>query len=449
MQADKMKVAALLNWWEDMQTKKMHTGGKQPDAADLNKTIDLLLEKAIARQATDVHIEPRERRVAVRFRVDGLLQEATALPLTVLSSIVSSFKTRAGLEPAQTRTPQNASFDFKAKEFDVTVNIATMPVIGGEKVTLHMNPHFSEPATLASLGYWGKALTSIEQAVAEPHGLVVVASPDRTATSMSLLGIVHLLNSPALNVATIEDSIERQLPGVNRTQIDSDAGLNYHIGLQALLNQDPNVIMVSELRDPPTAELALRASLNGQLILGGVHADSAALGITHLLHMGVPPYLLAATLKIGTARRSVRRLCPACRQSYRPEEPELKSISHTLQTTGFGSIGTLHTLEQEAVAAGVGSTTPFSTTTNGITRLWHASPNGCSHCHYRGYTGFLGVYETLVNSDHLKNLLASSPTTATIQKLAVTEGMVPLQLDAVIKALRGLTTIEEVNRLAS
>src|SRR5581483_10435978 len=199
-----------------------------------------------------------------------------------------------------------------SNQINATIHVATMPTVTGEKIAMRLTRRLSEPATLAALGYWGDALNRLETSIAEPHGLVIAASLHRTGANMSLLGIVHLLNNPALNIATLEDPIEHQVPGVNQTQINTATGVNFNTGLQALLHQDPNVVMVSDLHDEDTVHTALQAALSGRLLIGGIHASDAAHGVVHLLNMHIEPFLIATALRLAIGQRSVRRLCPSC-----------------------------------------------------------------------------------------------------------------------------------------
>jgi type II secretory ATPase GspE/PulE/Tfp pilus assembly ATPase PilB-like protein len=450
--AAKIKAAAFLNWWEwVLQIKKMHKNVSSARLEAIDKAVNAMLEKAVVRKATDIHIEPRERTIVVRFRVDGLLEEVAKLPLPALDELADNLKMRAGLDPDETRSPQSGDFAFSSDQYDVSLQLSTMPTISGEKIVIHVSPHLSEPATLESLGFWGRMLQNIEYAVAEPHGLAVVASPNRTGTSLTLIGLVHLLSNPALNIATLEDSIEQRMPGVSQTQIDEVTGVNFSSGLVALLKQDPNVVMVSNMHESETVKVALDASLGGHLLLGGLHTGSAAQAVTQLLHMGSEPFLVATALKIAIGQRFVRRLCPVCREAYKPDANTGKVIKRLLKTSGVNSVKQLHEFELQALSEGIGGSEANSlgTTAAGITRLWRAKPDGCPRCHFTGFNGRIGVCEVLVNSDAMKKLVASMPTASAIHELAISEGMIPLQCDAFIKCLRGLTSMEEILILAN
>lgn len=434
-----------------MHIKKMHASATAAEAAAIDKTINAMIEKAVVRNATDIHVEPRDRNIVVRFRIDGWLHEIAKLPLRALPGLVKNLKERADLDPNETHAPQSGSFQFDSAQLDTALAIATMPTMTGEKIVMHITPRLSEPATLESLGYWGLMLAHIEHAVAEPHGLVIATSPNKTGTSMSLLGVAHLLNNPALNITTLEDPIERRVAGLNQTQVNAAAGIDFSTGLQALLKQDPNVVMISDMHRPDTVAVAVQASLSGHLILGGLHTDSAAHGVAHLLHMGSEPFLVATALKVALGQRFVRRLCPACRQAYKPDEPIRKDLKRFLKVCGISSVKQLHELELQAAESGIGSEhSSLSSSETGIMRLWQAHPDGCAHCRFNGYVGQVGICEVLVNSDAMKKLLVGNKASASaIQKLAIGEGMVPLQLDGLIKALRGLTALEDILPLLS
>lgn len=412
--------------------------------AAIDKTVAALIEKALARGASDVHIEPRVRNIVVRFRIDGWLQEVAKLPLPALGGLVRNLKKRGELDTSEHNAPQSGSFQFDSEQLATSVHVATMPTVTGEKITLHLARQLSEPATLEALGYWGESLRRIEMALAEPHGLVIASSTSRTGASMSLLGAVHLLNNPALNIATLEESIEHQVAGINQTQVNAAAGVNFTSGLQALLAQDPNVVMVSDLHEADTVRTAVQAALSGRLILGGLHASDAAHGVAHLLNMQVEPFLIASSLRVALGQRFVRRLCVHCREAFAPDESVRKDLRTLLHASGIKSVKELYELERAAIDAGLGDGQPLNTTDKVIIRLFRANPEGCPRCRFSGYSGQLGINEVLATSDAMKELIASKAGAAAIRKLAIQEGMIPLPLDGLIKALRGLTTLDEI-----
>lgn len=426
---------------------KIHKSKDDARSAATDKTVTAIIERALARGATDVHIEPRSRTIVVRFRIDGWLQEVTKLPLVALEDIVVNIKNRSGLDVEQQSAPQTGTFSFDSDQIKTAIHVATMPTVNGEKVALRLTRQLSEPATLGALGFWGTALTRLENSIAEPHGLAIAVSLHRTGANMSLLGVVHLLNNPALNIATLEDPIEHQVAGVNQTQINTGAGVTFNSGLQALLHQDPNVVMVSDLHEDETVQTAVQAALSGRLIIGGIHGNDAAHGIVHLLNMHVEPFLIATALKLAIGQRFVRRLCPSCAVAYAPDEATKKDLRMLLKSSGVTSVKTLHELEHGAIKHELGADIAkydANTTEKTVKRLYKANPEGCPHCNFSGYNGRLGICEVLTTTDAMKKLIAGSATTDEIRKLAIQEGMVPLALDGLVKALRGLTTIDEI-----
>lgn len=430
---------------------KIHKSKDEARSAATDKTVTAIIERALARGATDIHIEPRTRNIVVRFRIDGWLQEITKLPLIALEELVINVKKRSGLDLEQQSAPQSGSFTFGSDQVQTSIHVATMPTVNGEKIAMRLTRHLSEPATLEALGFWGDGLKRVETTIAEPHGLVVTASLHRTGATMSLLGIIHLLNNPALNIATLEDPIEHQVAGVNQTQINTAAGITFNTGLQALLHQDPNVVMVSDLHEAETVHTAVQAALSGRLLIGGIHATDATHGIAHLLNMHIEPFLVATALRLAIGQRFVRRLCPSCAQPYVPEEATKKNLQLILKGSGVTSMKMLHDLEHSAISHGLSANTTeheAGTTEKTIRRLYRAHSEGCSHCNFSGYSGRVGICEVLTSSDPMKRLIASNGGIADIRKLAVQEGMVPLALDGLIKALCGLTTLEEVLPLA-
>lgn len=426
---------------------KIHKSKDDARSAATDKTITAIIERALARGATDIHIEPRSRNIVVRFRIDGWLQEVTKLPLVALQDIVLNIKNRSSLDVEQQSAPQTGTFSFDSDQVKTAIHVATMPTVNGEKIAMRLTRQLSEPATLGALGFWGDALTSLETGIAEPHGLVIAVSLHRTGANMSLLGVVHLLNNPALNIATLEDPIEHQVAGVNQTQINTAAGVTFNSGLQALLHQDPNVVMVSDLHEDDTIQTAVQAALSGRLIIGGIHASDAAHGVVHLLNMHVEPFMIATALRLAIGQRFVRRLCPSCAKPYTPDDATKKDLRILLKSSGVTNVKVLHDLEHSAIKHEIGvdlARQEANTTEKTVKRLYRANPEGCPHCNFSGYNGRLGICEVLKSTDKMKKLIASNAATDEIRQLAIAEGMVPLALDGLVKALRGLTTLEEI-----
>jgi type IV pilus assembly protein PilB len=420
------------------------------------QTVNLIIDYGVKAGASDVHIEPRENFVLVRYRVDGILREANKLPRKVLSSLVSRIKILANLKIDEHRAPQDGRFKISVSGHIYALRVSTLPVVDGEKVVMRILDESSKPATLEELGYWGSSLTAVQHAIVQPHGMVLVTGPTGSGKSTSLFSVLSMLNSPGVNISTVEDPVEYRVIGANQTQVNPTAGMTFASGLRALLRQDPNIIMVGEIRDGETADLAVQAALTGHLVFSTLHTNDAATALPRLLDMNIEPFLIASTARIVIGQRLVRKLCPDCREPYDPDQTALNRIAKS-----FGLDATamkrLHELESQALAAGIGakdvskvnksSTTDLVTTEKTITKLWKAHEDGCENCDHSGYRGRMGIYEVLVNSPGVQQLIVASSTSEAIEKLAVQEGMITMQTDGLVKALRGQTTIEEILRV--
>jgi type II secretory ATPase GspE/PulE/Tfp pilus assembly ATPase PilB-like protein len=411
-------------------------------------TVDHILENALGRGASDVHLDPGESSVAVRLRIDGWLQAATKLPRRRYDGVVRELKRRAKLDPKVVKTAQQGSAGLTSAQGNAHLRVATMPTTGGEKIVVSIQRELGEPASLATLGYWGDSLRRLEQTIAEPHGLVLSASPDVTAASLSSLGMVHLLNNPSLDVITLEELPSSRIPGISQTEVKPAHG-SFDDYLKAALQQDPNMVMLSRLNEPGVIATALEAALSGRLLLGGVHSSSAVKAVAQLRQAYREPFMLAAALRAAVALRFVRKLCPDCRESYQPDAAEQARVKHLLRVCGVHSTNLLHELEQRAVRSGLGdhggaSGTPLSSSAQRVHNLWRASAEGCPSCRFSGYRGRTGVMEVMTISDDLRQKIAAGDLTQSLYHQALGEGMVPLPLDGFIKVLRGLTSFRQV-----
>jgi type IV pilus assembly protein PilB len=422
------------------------------------QTVNLIIDYGVKAGASDVHIEPRENFVLVRYRVDGILREANKLPRKVLSSLISRIKILANLKIDEHRAPQDGRFKISVSGHVYALRVSTLPVVDGEKVVMRILDESSKPATLEELGYWGSALTAVQHAIVQPHGLVLVTGPTGSGKSTSLFSVLSILNNPGVNISTVEDPVEYRIVGANQTQVNPTAGMTFASGLRALLRQDPNIIMVGEIRDSETADLAIQAALTGHLVFSTLHTNNAATSLPRLLDMNIEPFLIASTVRIAVAQRLVRRLCPDCRETYEPDEAILARIAKSFKLDASG-MKHLHELEAEALGAGIGakdvskvnknSTTELTTTEKTITKLWKAHEDGCDNCDHSGYRGRMGIYEILTNSPGVQQLIVTNGTSEAIEKLAMEEGMIAMQTDGLVKALRGQTTIEEILRVTA
>jgi type IV pilus assembly protein PilB len=413
------------------------------------QTVNLLLEYAVRSLASDIHIEPREEYVQVRYRIDGVLKEVNRLPRNVLGALVSRVKILANLKIDERRIPQDGRFKINVGGKRYALRVSTLPVSDGEKVVMRILNETSQAVTLDSLGFWGQSLRRIQDAMTEPNGMILITGPTGSGKSTTLFSILTLLNTPNVNISTVEDPVEYKIPGVNQTQTNAKAGMTFANGLRALLRQDPNIIMVGEIRDSETAELSIQAALTGHLVFSTLHTNNAATSLPRLLDMGIEPFLIASTIRVTVGQRLVRRLRKETRQSYAPTNEEISSILQMfgLREANAQSFKFIHDLEKAAAAAGVGGDTPLSTDESGIKTLWKADDKDDENGALAGYKGRLGIYETLTNTQPIQQLIVSNATSAQIHQQAVNEGMMSMQIDGMIKALRGETTVEEVMRV--
>jgi type IV pilus assembly protein PilB len=411
------------------------------------QTVNLLLEYAIRSSASDVHVEPREEYVQVRYRIDGVLKEVNRLPRNVMNALVSRIKILSNLKIDERRVPQDGRFKIKVAGKQYALRVSTLPVVDGEKVVMRILDESNQAVTLQELGYWGHSLEVISNALTEPNGMILITGPTGSGKSTSLFSILTVLNTPNVNISTVEDPVEYKIPGVNQTQTNPKAGMTFANGLRALLRQDPNIIMVGEIRDGETANLGVQAALTGHLVFSTLHTNNAATSLPRLLDMGVEPFLIASTVKAVVGQRLVRRLCMNCRQKYTPNPDEVTALIRLFNLPKGQTFAAIHTLEEKALAQNIGKNAPLSTSEATITSVWHASPDGCKECNHTGYKGRVGIYEVLGSSIPLQKLIMSGATSAQIQDQAVLEGMTTMQADGLIKALRGETTIEEVLRV--
>lgn len=411
------------------------------------QTVNLLLEYAIRSQASDIHIEPRERYVQVRYRIDGVLNEVNQLPRNVLGALVSRIKILSNLKIDEHRIPQDGRFKIKVAGKQYALRVSTLPIADGEKVVMRILDESNQAVTLQQLGYWGHSLDVINEAIIQPNGMVLVTGPTGSGKSTSLFSVLTTLNKPSVNISTIEDPVEYKIPGVNQTQTNEKAGMTFANGLRALLRQDPNIIMVGEIRDSETANLGIQAALTGHLVFSTLHTNDAATCLPRLLDMGIEPFLIASTVKAVVGQRLVRRLCLTCRQQYTPEPADIEEVTRLFGVEPGQSLSSVAALEQRAKDAGIGSDLPLSTDQSTFVSLWKASPEGCDDCAHTGYKGRIGIYEVLGNTIPIQKLIMANATSNQIQTEAINEGMVTMQTDGLIKALRGSTTIEEVLRV--
>ncbi len=432
---------------EDDGSNQKVTEAEVAEDSPIAQTVNLLLEYAIRSNASDIHIEPREQFVQVRYRIDGVLKEVNRLPKNVLGALVSRIKILSNLKIDERRVPQDGRFKIKVAGKQYALRVSTLPIADGEKVVMRILDESNQAVTLEQLGYWGHSLAVINQALTEPNGMILVTGPTGSGKSTSLFSVLSMLNTPEVNISTIEDPVEYKIPGVNQTQTNSKAGMTFASGLRALLRQDPNIIMVGEIRDGETANLGVQAALTGHLVFSTLHTNNAATCLPRLLDMGIEPFLIASTVKAVVGQRLVRRLCMNCRQSYVPDQTEVAEITRLFHLAPGQNFYYIHQLEAQAIVQKVGGETPWGTTDTTIAALWRPNPNGCDECNHTGFKGRVGIYEVLGTSREIQKMIIGGNTSNEIQDQAVAEGMTTMLTDGLIKAIRGNTTVEEVLRV--
>jgi type IV pilus assembly protein PilB len=441
---------------EDKKDKEVEVSAEDvAEDSPVAKTTNLIIDYAIKAGASDIHIEPHEDNVVIRYRIDGVLKEANTLPRRILASLVSRIKIMSNLKIDEHRKPQDGRFKISDPEHTLAVRVSTLPIMDGEKVVMRLLDESSRALTLEELGFNASALARMQRAMVQPHGMILVTGPTGSGKSTTLYSVLSTLNTPQINISTIEDPVEYRIPGVNQTQVNTQAGMTFAGGLRALLRQDPNIIMVGEIRDGETADLAIQAALTGHLVLSTLHTNNAATSLPRLLDMGAEPFLIASTVRVVVGQRLVRRLCPNCRVSYQPNASELAELQKQFQLdTAIKEAQAKSTNPpSNAIAAPVGSKEATASpnqqpaaTSAKIPTVWRVG-KGCEVCSLSGYKGRLGIYEVLELTEAISKAIVANAVSDEIQRLAISEGMITMQTDGFIKALRGLTTVEEILRV--
>lgn len=419
------------------------------DASPIARTLDVLLKDAIAASATTVHIEPHGKDVSVRYRIDGVLRPGKLLSRGGIARLAGRVKLLAHLDIDEDRLPQDGRFETEVAKKRCTIRASLMPVADGEKIVLHIIDQSAAPHDLENLGFWGQSKDRIVDALERIHGLVIVTGPSGSGKTSTMYGMTHMSIDPTHSVATVEDTIEYRIPGVNQTPVNLRAGMAYSQAMRAVLHQDPNIVMVSELREPETAEMTVQAALAGKLLFAGIANADIAAALQHLVALRVEPFLVASAVRVVVNQRLVRRLCAECRQGYAPDAEEFAVACATVGLKPAGAIAHLANL-QKVAAKELDVKSPQAAIANGkFARLWRASTKGCEACGYTGYHGRIVIAEALTVTPEIQKLIFASASGAALYEQAVADGMLPLPLDGFVKACLGLTSVEEVVRVVS
>jgi type IV pilus assembly protein PilB len=396
---------------EDDGSAEADQGLAGMDEAPIVKLVNSLIADAVRKGASDIHIEPYERSMRVRFRIDGVLQEMMAPPFKFKPAILSRLKIMAELDIAERRVPQDGRIKIKVLNRTIDLRVSSLPTIFGEKIVMRILDKTNLNIDLEKLGFEPRSMKAFVSAIANPYGMVLVTGPTGSGKTTTLYSALSRVNTPEVNVMTAEDPVEYNLDGINQVLVHEDIGLTFAAALKAFLRQDPNIIMVGEIRDLDTASIAVKAALTGHLVLSTLHTNDAASAIGRLIDMGIEPFLVSSSLNLVLAQRLVRKVCTACKRPI--------------------------TLKDEVIAE-------LQLTPHDLTGTTFYEGEGCVECNNSGYRGRQGVYEVMPLSPQLGDLVLDRASAGEIKKLAIEQGMLTLRRDALEKLKRGLTTAEEV-----
>lgn len=381
--------------------------------APIIKLANKIIYDAIKMRASDIHIEPYEKGVAVRYRIDGVLQNVLNLPLQIKSALTTRFKIMSHLDISERRLPQDGRIKAKIADKEVDFRVSSLPIMHGEKIVLRILEKGSLQLDLAKLGFEEISLQFFLEALEKPYGMILVTGPTGSGKTTTLYSALMKLNKPEVNIMTVEDPVEYSFQGINQVQVKEEIGLTFATALRAFLRQDPDIIMVGEIRDFETAEIAVKAALTGHLVLSTLHTNDAPSTITRLINMGIEPFLISSSVLLVVAQRLVRKLCPYCKRE--------ETVSReTLLKLGFN--------EKE------------------IENLKVYGPTGCSECNSTGYRGRIALYEVMPITDEIKELILTGATALDIKRVAIRQGMLTLRRSGLNKIMQGITSIKEVLR---
>ncbi len=408
--------------------------------APITRALNAILDYAIQSRASDIHVEPREKELKIRYRIDGILQDTMTLPKSIEPALISRIKILSNLKIDEHRVPQDGQYQIRGEGKNVDLRIAIAPITYGEQVVIRLLNKNDVVLTLEALGFRGRARRMIEDGIHRPHGMTLSTGPTGSGKTTTMYAIIQGIKDVAINIITLEDPVEYKIDGVNQMQVNNDVGLTFAGGLRSILRQDPNVIMVGEIRDKETADLAVQAALTGHVVLSTLHTNSAAGVLPRMLDMNIEPFLIASTVNTCIGQRLVRKLCDKCREESKTSEAETASINKTL-----GSLLAKTKGDQASVAKDLGFEDLPLADQSAYTLY---KPKGCNQC-VGGYMGRLGIYEAFAMSDAMEKLLVKHATTSEVQKQAEADGMVTMKQDGYLKVLTGLTSLEEVARVAA
>lgn len=432
---------------EDANTKNAPTTVGSPEKkvqtivqdSPISKALSAIMEYAAKNRASDVHVEPLEKELRIRCRVDGVLREIMKLPKSAEAPLVSRIKILSNLKIDEHRIPQDGQFSIKVDNHSVDLRIAISPTVWGEQVVLRLLDKTGTSLKLEDMGYTGRALRTIRNGLKQPHGMVLTSGPTGSGKSTSMYAAIQEIMNDSINIVTLEDPVEYKMDGINQIQVNADIGLTFATGLRSILRQDPNVIMVGEIRDKETASLAVQAALTGHLVFSTLHTNSAAGILPRLLDMGIEPFLIASTVHTVIGQRLVRRVVPGG-ETYQSNPAETMAIKDAI-----GNLLPKTAADMPKVAADLGYARLPLATQNAYTLIKGKESAG----NPTGYSGRMGLYEVFEVTEQIQDLIIKHSTSSAIQNMAQAQGMISMRQDGYLKALAGITTISEVNRVAA
>lgn len=406
----------------------------------ISKALSVILDFAAKNRASDIHIEPLEKELKIRCRIDGVMREIMKLPKTTEAPLVSRIKILSNLKIDEHRVPQDGQFTVHAAGKNIDLRIAVSPVVWGEQVVIRLLDKSGTSLNLEDMGYKGRALRTIRKGLERPNGMILTSGPTGSGKSTSLYALINEIKNDAINIVTLEDPVEYKMDGINQIQVNAEVGLTFATGLRSILRQDPDVIMVGEIRDKETATLAVQAALTGHLVFSTLHTNSAAGILPRLLDMGIEPFLIASTVHTVIGQRLVRRIRPDAKESYNSEKVETEAIM-----TALGALLPEKETDVKAVSEDLGyPKLPLRKQDNYTLYRGIDSPEAPG-----GFKGRMGLYEVFEITEDIQQLILKRATSAEIQHLAQKQGMVNMREDGYLKALQGMTTVTEVNRVAA
>ncbi len=416
------EVRDALKEYSPDHTKEIQISNVQLQQAPIAKIVSTILDFSVKGRASDIHIEPEENRTKVRYRIDGILQEKLSLPKTIHEALVSRIKILSEMKIDEKRIPQDGRFTFKTKSDEVDLRVSTLPTVFGEKVVMRLLKKTGGIPSLTELGFGGPQLKELEEAIARPYGIILITGPTGSGKTTTLYSILSRLNKPTVNIVTLEDPVEYQIAGINQVQINTQAGLTFATGLRAFLRQDPNIILVGEVRDKETTQLAIQAALTGHLVFSTLHTNNAATAIPRLIDLGAESFLIASVLTAILAQRISRKICPFCKESYQASPEVIANMKSVL--------GPLFPKKNEA------------------SPIFLSKGKGCRECNQTGYLGRIAIFEILKVTTAINQHILHQDSAEVIEETAKKEGFIKMIEDGYLKVLDSVTTMEEVLRVA-